>query len=258
MAIGYKVDNFDKTGYFCGGSLINRWYVLTAAHCFNRQQEPVEVRLGEVDFKEDPDCSGSDCAPPTQIIPIDKVIQHEDFSLAAPTVPNDIALIRLKRPAKLNEAVKLVCLPLRPAAISNAFNVPDLNRGLNGKTVEIIGWGQTNPFDQGELLQFGVSETTLQKAILRVIGERECRRLLVDLPNNHGRVRYSQQICARDRNADTCRGDSGGPLLGKGPGGELLQVGIVSYGPSNCGAGLPGVYTRVEAYMEWIKSNIQP
>lgn len=61
------------------------------------------------------------------------------------------------------------------------------------------------------------------------------------------------QICAGgEEGIDTCRGDSGGPLM--------LEVdqrwfvyGIVSHGPTKCGSrGLPGVYTNVSSYMTWI------
>lgn len=35
-------------------------------------------------------------------------------------------------------------------------------------------------------------------------------------------------------------------------------AGIVSYGPAMCGSeGIPGVYTKVSSYLEWIVANIR-
>ena len=36
------------------------------------------------------------------------------------------------------------------------------------------------------------------------------------------------------------------------------QVGIISYGGRTCGSGTPAVYTKVEAYTDWIKSKLKP
>lgn len=62
---------------------------------------------------------------------------------------------------------------------------------------------------------------------------------------------------------DSCAGDSGGPLLhtqaldGLGDI-RYVQQGVVSFGPRNCGSeGLPGVYTRVPYYMDWILDTIR-
>jgi secreted trypsin-like serine protease len=73
----------------------------------------------------------------------------------------------------------------------------------------------------------------------------------------------SSQICAGGVNAqDSCGGDSGGPLIFKGevnlrP--RFVQYGIVSFGPRSCGIkGIPGVYTKVAFYVDWILSNMKP
>nr|CAI5845559.1 unnamed protein product [Callosobruchus analis] len=52
-----------------------------------------------------------------------------------------------------------------------------------------------------------------------------------------------------------CKGDSGGPLVvGKDPD-RWLQVGVVSFGQSDCEKGLPAVFERVTKYLEWVKKN---
>ena len=58
---------------------------------------------------------------------------------------------------------------------------------------------------------------------------------------------------------DSCGGDSGGPLVYREFADEpWSQVGLVSYGTSVCGIGVPAVYTKIEAYLDWIESNMEP
>ena len=58
---------------------------------------------------------------------------------------------------------------------------------------------------------------------------------------------------------DSCQGDSGGPLVYRVEAGDpWTQVGIISYGGRTCGSGTPAVYTKVEAYTDWIKSKLKP
>ena len=61
--------------------------------------------------------------------------------------------------------------------------------------------------------------------------------------------------------ADSCAGDSGGPLMVQGedrPGKPMYLKGIVSFGKRKCGTGFPGVYTDVGYYIDWIKRNLKP
>ena len=70
----------------------------------------------------------------------------------------------------------------------------------------------------------------------------------------------STQLCAGgDKNKDSCSGDSGGPLTYKQSTDQpFYQVGIVSFGLKNCGQeDVPGVYTRVAAFTEWIASKMR-
>ena len=58
---------------------------------------------------------------------------------------------------------------------------------------------------------------------------------------------------------DRCKGDSGGPLVSREfTGDPWYQIGVVSYGTGKCGVGEPGVYTRVDGYLDWIESKLKP
>ena len=57
---------------------------------------------------------------------------------------------------------------------------------------------------------------------------------------------------------DSCGGDSGGPLVYRAIADDpYYQVGIVSYGTKICGQGIPGVYTRVTSFLDWIQSKLR-
>ena len=62
------------------------------------------------------------------------------------------------------------------------------------------------------------------------------------------------QICAGNGQADTCSGDSGGPMLSD-QFGTFSVIGVTSFGVSCSDSTFPGVYTRVDRYLDWIATN---
>merc|ERR1712130_883498 len=61
------------------------------------------------------------------------------------------------------------------------------------------------------------------------------------------------QLCARGESAtDSCSGDSGEPLMAV-LGGRWYLAGVVSFGTQRCDSSLPGVYTRVSSFWQWIE-----
>ena len=75
------------------------------------------------------------------------------------------------------------------------------------------------------------------------------------------RLTKSQLCAGGEEGKDSCQGDSGGPLMGQDLSNPLQPywylVGVVSFGPTPCGAeSWPGVYTRVSDYIDWIQTNL--
>jgi len=240
--LGYKVNG--GVNYGCGGSLINKHYVLTAAHCVPpHTPEIAEIVLGEHDQASDPDCNSSECVAKKVTKNPKKIIQHPGYN-GRSDGPFDMALIRLD--GKVEElydgdsqvsTITPVCLPWR----ENEF----VYKLRPESKFKVMGWGRTESGSPSEKL------------------------LQVDVPFFDGpkcketwrTMNTSIQICAGGEQGvaqDSCNGDSGGPLVvQKRPDQPWYQVGVVSYGTSSCGIGYPGVYTSVSGLLTWIYEQME-
>ena len=133
-----KVRGATVTRYACGGAMINRRYVITAAHCQGEEAKNkiAEVVLGEHDLSKNPDCDGKDndgkCYKPVQRfnIGVGDVIVHENWNpLTVVNEGYDIALIRLPKLAytikeMCDTPVLPICLPLGLMADGTEIKLP--------------------------------------------------------------------------------------------------------------------------------------
>ncbi|XP_058816383.1 uncharacterized protein LOC131679667 [Topomyia yanbarensis] len=226
--------DFDRT-ISCGGTLIATSYVLTAAHCDRKVEY---VRLGEFNVSKRIDCSddGKDCADPPQEIQVAKFIKHPLYSSSKRK--NDIALVKLAKPAVLSFSVKTICLP-----IGSMVKNPEPTHMF------VTGWGLT---------ERGTTSKVLQYATLMLVPNSQCTSILARLSDAIS-LDQDSQICAKGQGkVDNCAGDSGGPLQYLSRQASAVQYGIVSFGVNSCGKqSAPGVYTKVAHYIEWILQNVQ-
>ncbi|BFG01387.1 serine protease SP24D-like [Drosophila madeirensis] len=201
----------------CGGSILSRNYILTAAHCVTNVEDengfhaPIAASRFTIRAGSNDRFSGG------VLIQVVEVIVHENYGKFL----NDVALLRLESPLFYSNSIK-------------AIDLPTANTPADADII-ISGWGLLK--HQGDLPRY------LQYNTLKSITVEKCGELI-----DFG---VESELCLlHEADNGACNGDSGGPAVYNNQ-----VVGVAGFVVDGCGSTYPDGYARVYYFNDWIRQH---
>merc|ERR1711990_478732 len=219
----------------CGGTIVNKKFVVTAAHCWDSRLTNLRVIVGEHSI-----CDGINEGG--KVISVKKATMHPDYNKK--TMDNDIAVLEISEELTFTDKIRPACLP------SSA------TKDYSGTASTISGWGGTIGYGPKDQQPKQPTQCGLKESMVKILGAKDekCTRVLRTPSDPSGTAKSNIKMCAWAKDTDTCQGDSGGPLTVP-ENGKYTLVGVVSYG-WGCASSTPGIYARVQGFLPWIKNLI--
>ncbi|PVU93634.1 hypothetical protein BB561_003138 [Smittium simulii] len=230
MAQIYHSNNPNELKYHCGGSLIGDQYIITAAHClYNKDLNWVPLNNVRI-------VVGKNVRRDEENNHKLYFVKTVDFYGDPFTTAYDFAIYTLSTKVPESEASPI---KIYPGKICN--NIP----------VQVLGFGRVNP----EVYEI---KNVLQKANVDISSSTNCTKMNKHW-NNNNEMLICQESKGINESNDSCKGDSGGPLITRYNDTNYL-VGVVSTGhkltnqSNTCGKNIVAYYARVGYYFEDIIS----
>lgn len=219
--VSFQKSTSRKYDHYCGGSIINANWILTAAHCITSQSLAAKTSIfaGCINIaKPDKTC-------------IKRTIStYKNHNLYVGGIaPYDIGLVKVNQPFSFTSSVASIALPAANSQPSGDCT--------------LFGWGSISTTSKPSF------PVNLQQVVLPIISSQACEDALGQAAINV----HSTNICTGPLTGGKgiCTSDSGGPLVSKN-----TLVGIVSWGRNPCGqTNSPSVFVRVSAFITWIQDN---
>ncbi|XP_031349471.1 transmembrane protease serine 9-like [Photinus pyralis] len=162
--------------HICGGSIIARNLILTAAHCnYGQSAESLEVRYGS----SVRDQGGI-------VVAVDHFHDHPDYNPGSNDY--DVSVLKLAQDVVFSSKAQII-------------EIPPYNAQEGGRIAFVSGWGA--------LHSIGPSPNQLQVVEVAEEDRDTCNKTY------NGKI-TDRMICFRNPGKDTCQGDSGGPLVSGG------------------------------------------